>query len=192
VITPVRFKERAYSTVLYYDWEQTKTQLALMFQGAKKPVFQGSVSLKHSLGYRLMRTGPKATICKSDLPGIVRPDWMSAAGCRCKAVVNRNSAFGLDAESQILSCPIKNQGARALWNWYTVDGRPLMFHEAAPKHTGFMLADYHDWLPGKTGTAADFKLPQKCKSADPSYWWRADNQARPDYSDCSGCHTIEN
>lgn len=191
VLTPIKFAQPPYSTVLYYDWTQAKTQLALMFAGAK-PDFVALVSLKDRIGYRFRRLGPNAAICDADLPGLLRPDWMSVAGCQCRAVIERTSAFGLDADSQILSCPIKDQRPRIMWNWYTSAGRPLVFFEAAPKSGGFLLADYRDWLPGKTGKPEDFKLPPICEAKDPSYWWRSGGASRPDYWGCSDCHTTEN
>jgi hypothetical protein len=150
---------------------------------------QGIISLKKNVGYR-MRFPPKGNgTCAPVLPGLVRPDWMTVASCECQGVIEHNAAFSPDADSQILSCPIKAQGARIMWNWYTMDGRPIMFTEAMPEGGGVMLADYHDWLPGVTGSASGLALPNAC--AVPA------NDSGPNGAksfsnvSCSDCHTTQ-
>jgi hypothetical protein len=184
MLTPIRFDEAPYSSMIYYDWHEAQTQLAIMFQGqGQKPALQGVVSLKNGIGYRV-RAGSNGPTCDAVFPGIVRPDWMSAAGCRCRATIDDNPTLSPDAEIQILSCPIKNQD-RIMWNWYTVDGRPLVFFEAAPNGGGVMLADYADWLPGATGKPSDFKLPPVCMPANPNAPAHASAAAS-----CVDCHTV--
>jgi hypothetical protein len=72
-----------------------------------------------------------------------------------------------------------------MWNWYTANGRPLVFFEAAPIGGGLMLVDTNDWLPGQTGKAADFKLPQACMPGNPN----ASAHTRANAS-CVDCHTV--
>jgi hypothetical protein len=115
---------------------------------------------------------------------------MTAAACGCKGVISGHSALSPFGDTQILSCPIKMQGERIMWNWYTTEGRPVMFMEAAPQGAGVMLADYHNWLPGETGRPTDFELPKACAVPDHSAPAPAAN-ATPTFSNvsCSDCHT---
>lgn len=183
VITPIRFKEGPYSAVIYYDWKQTGTQLTYMYQGAPggRPDLLGLTSLKKRVGYRVKFVPPAGAACRAILPGIVRPDWMKAAWCECRGVIKQGARLSPDADSEILSCPIKWQNQRIMWSWYTTQGRPIIFLEAAPEGGGVMLADYHQWLPGQTAQAGDFELPNACKIDHPG----------PSYSNvsCSDCHT---
>lgn len=187
IITPIKINENPYSSFIYYDWSQAETLLVLPFHG-RPPVLQGIISLKNRVGYRirLPSSGGDAT-CPAILPGIVRPDWMTVASCECKGVLERHPALSPDADSQILSCPIKAQGHRIMWNWYTTAGRPIMFVEAAPEGGGVMLADYDDWLPGQTGQAADFELPKICGA--PGTPPAAGAGASFSNVSCSDCHT---
>ena len=188
-LTPGRFEEDPYLTVIYYDWNDAKTQLAIMLQG-RPPVPKGIVSLKKRIGYRIERLASGGATCEAVFPGIVRPDWMTTAGCGCKAVISRDSALSPDGETQILSCPIKWQGKRIMWNWYRANGYPVVFMEAAAQNGGVMLADYHDWQPGRTGTAKDFELPKFCqvpgKSDQPP---ARRHQTTLSNISCSDCHT---
>jgi hypothetical protein len=183
-LTPIRFAEAPYSSLIYYDWQHAETQLAVMFQG-HTPKLQGLVSLKKGIGYRVEIGSPRGPTCDATFPGMVRPDWMSVAGCRCRGTIDKNSSLGPEVETQILSCPIKHQDRRIMWNWYTVDGRPLVFFEAAPVGGGVMLADYNDWLPGRTGKPADFDLPPVCMPANPNT--PAHQSAT---TSCADCHTV--
>jgi hypothetical protein len=189
MVTPIKMNDTPSSALIYYDWTEAQTQLILPFQG-RPPVLQGVISLKPRLGYRLRHRSSGANdTCAADLPGIVRPDWMTAASCECKAVLAQNSALSSHAPSEILSCPIKGQGGRIMWSWYETDGRPIMFVEAAPQSGGVMLADYNDWVPGQTGKAADFALPDSCAAVTNSGHSQA--VAAPSFSNtsCSDCHT---
>jgi hypothetical protein len=190
IITPIKMTEYPYPTLIYYDWSKAETLLVLPFHGSP-PVLQGVISLKKRIGYRIkLPAGGGDAKCAPILPGIVRPDWMKAAACECRGVIGRNTALGADEDTEILSCPIKAQGQRVMWNWYTAAGRPVMFTEAMPEGGGVMLADYADWLPGQTGQPSDFELPKICTpaSADTS---GAASVAGSSFSNvsCSDCHT---
>ncbi len=186
VLTPIRFQDAPYSSLIYYDWRMHETQLALMFQG-EKPDLKGLISLKKGVGYRLLRR-PGGAICEAVFPGIVKPDWMSAAACECKGVIDGHPQLSPDGEAQILSYPIKWQGHRIMWNLYTASGRPMMFFEAAPTGAGLMLADYHDWLPGATAPASTYELPKICRPPDAATFG---NNQEPTLSNpsCSDCHS---
>jgi hypothetical protein len=189
-VTPIQLGEYPYSTLIYYDWSETKTQLILPFYGYP-PVLQGILSLKYRVGYRQRYSADrKPGVCAAVLPGIVRPDWMATASCQCKGVIERGSSLSPDDESQILECPIKMQGQRIMWSWYTTQGRPIMFVEAQPEGTGVMLADYHDWIPGHTGLPADFALPKECVPLD-ALATETTGSTAPSLANasCSDCHT---
>ncbi|HEX4408838.1 MAG TPA: hypothetical protein VH206_08700 [Xanthobacteraceae bacterium] len=190
VVTPIALEDAPYPTLIYYDWNEAQTQLVLPFHGYP-PALEGLLSLKKQVGYRLKfsHSAAKPGVCHSDLPGIVKPDWMKAASCSCKGVISANAALGVDAETQILSCPIRNQKPRIMWSWYTSKGKPILFMEAEPSSGGVMLADYDAWIPGETGRASDFELPNACAPvADPR---AAPSGGAPNFSSvsCSDCHT---
>jgi hypothetical protein len=191
IVTPIRINDVPYSTLIYYDWSGTQTLLILPFH-SYPPALQGILSLKNRVGYRLKFSDvvKKTGVCRADLPGAVRPDWMTAASCECQGVIARNPALSPNAETQILSCPIKKQAPRIMWSWYTTQGQPIMFTEASPEGGGVMLADYDDWLPGQTGQASDFELPNACTSLDNS-GADATGSAAPTFSNvsCSDCHS---
>ena len=182
MVTPIQFNDTPYSALIYYDWSETGTQLILPYQGSP-PALQGVISLKKNVGYR-MRLPPKGNgSCAAVLPGLVKPDWMTAASCECQGVIQNNAALSPMADSQILSCPIKAQGRRIMWSWYTAEGRPIMFTEAMPEGGGVMLADYQDWLPGASIHPSGLQLPNAC-AVPPG-------GAGPTFSNvsCSDCHT---
>jgi len=184
MVTPIKINDPPYSTLIYYDWSEARTQLILPFHSSP-PALQGIISLKDKVGYRLhfSKSAPNGGLCVPDLPGAVRPDWMSVDSCECRAVLDRGSPLGSSAESQIMSCPIKLQGQRTMWTWYGTDGTPIMFMEAQPEGSGVMLADYDDWIPDHTGRPSDFELPAACKAAT--------NASVPTFANasCSACHT---
>ena len=188
-IVPIRFDEDPYLALIYYDWSDAGTQLALMLQG-RHPTLKGLISLKDKVGYRFRSLRSGGAVCDVVFPGMVRPDWMTVAGCRCKGVIDRNAALSPEGETQILSCPIKHKGQRIMWNWYTTLGTPIVFVEAGASGGGVMLADYHDWVPGQTGKPEDFALPKICKPTAPSIWPTPSGQSTT-YSSpsCSDCHT---
>lgn len=165
MVTPIKINDAPYSTLIYYDWSDARTQLILPFHSSP-PALQGIISLKNKVGYRLhfSPSAPNGGLCVPDLPGAVRPDWMSVDSCECRAVLGRGSTLSPNAESQIMSCPIKLQGQRTMWTWYGTDGTPIMFMEAQPEGSGVMLADYDDWIPDHTGKPSDFELPAACQA----------------------------
>jgi hypothetical protein len=187
MVTPIQFNDIPYSALIYYDWSQTGTQLILPFQG-RPPSLQGVISLKKNVGFR-MRLPPKGNgTCAAVLPGLVRPDWMTVASCECQGVIEHNATLSPHANSQILACPIKAQGQRIMWNWYTTDGRPIMFTEAMPEGGGVMLVDYQDWLPGQTADPADLELPKACAVSADSAGSSSGGSTFSNVS-CSDCHT---
>jgi hypothetical protein len=191
LVTPIRITDNPYSALIYYDWSDARTQVVLPFQGSP-PVQQGIISLKDRVGYRMkFSSSNRPSVCAAVLPGIVKPNWMTAASCQCRGVLARNSALSPNADTQILSCPIKTQGNRTMWSWYTTEGEPTLFFEAAPQGTGVMLADYHDWLPGQTGRPSDFALPQACEPSDPSAAEADKAPASFANTSCSDCHTTQ-
>jgi hypothetical protein len=190
VVTPISLNDAPYPTLIYYDWSGAQTLLVMPFHDYP-PSLQGILSLKNRIGYRLKisHSAVKPSACKPDLPGIVRPDWMKAASCKCRGVLKGNAALSPDGETQILSCPIKKQQPRIMWSWYTTKGQPIVFMEAAPKSGGVMLADYRDWVPGQTGQARDFELPQACQVPETAAQASAANVASFSDASCSDCHT---
>jgi len=185
-ITPSSFSEEVNSSLIYYDWKTTRTQLALMFQG--RPLsLKGLVSLKQGVGYRVLRNDAGGH-CDAVFPGIVRPNWAETANCTCRGVIGRHETLSPYFAKQIFNCPIKWQGKRTMWNWYTTDGQPVMFAEAGAKVGGVVLADYHDWLPGQQAAPKDFELPRACFPGGNISHAPAD---RPVFSDpsCTDCHT---
>jgi hypothetical protein len=118
--------------------------------------------LKKGVGYSLERLPNGRPVCMASNPGLVRPDWMLAAGCECKGVIERNPEFGANETSQILACPVKEKPHRVNWAWYTAQGRPILFMEPAAYGNGVNVADYHLWLPGQKMPAIDFQLPSEC------------------------------
>ena len=185
MLTPIRFKEDPYASLLYYDWRRTKTQQALMFQGSP-PEMQGVISLKDGIGYRILRHSSGGYTCEPVYPGIVRPDWTINAWCQCRGVIEGQAAFG--ATTQILSCPIRGQGDRVMWSWFTEAGRPSLFMEAGAQGGGVMFADYFDWLPGQTVPEDDLKLPEFCPVPDLSKPLGAKHGTIANRT-CSDCHT---
>lgn len=189
MVTPIAINQLAYSTLIYYDWSDSGTQLVMPFHGYP-PELTGLIWLKNHVGYRYRHwSKTSAGKCEAAFPGIVRPDWMTVDSCQCRGVISGNAAFSPLGVSQILSCPIKMQGRRVMWNWYTADGRPIMFTEAAPEDSGggVMLADYQDWIPGHTAPADNFNLPDTCVAPSET----AAGSAAPSFANpsCSGCHT---
>jgi hypothetical protein len=186
-VTPLRIDDTPYSTVIYYDWSQAQTLLILPFHRSP-PVLQGILSLKRQVGYRIHFSPPgsRSGVCRPDIPGVIRPDWMKAASCACRGVIDHNQALSPDGETQIMSCPIKMQEPRIMWSWYTAAGRPVLFMEAQPNEgSGVMLADYDDWVPGQTDQANVFQLPAACTAVDP------EDKSVPTFANvsCSACHT---
>jgi hypothetical protein len=167
ILTPTAFDRNLNLSLIYYDWKNAQTQVARMFQGTP-PHFRGIVSLKRGVGYRIRQQPTGAPTCEAVFPGIVRPDWTTNAWCQCKGVIDRNPALSPNEVTQVLACPIRLQGKRVMWSWFTADGRPALFMEAGAQGGGVMLADYHDWRPGETVAAGNFDLPASCPVPDKS------------------------
>ncbi len=182
VITPISFSDDPYSALIYYDWPDAESQFAILWQGLS-PAFRGVVALRKGIGYQPGRASTGAFHCPAIYPGMVRPDWASTARCRCKGVLDHQAALGPDEAIQIFACPIREQGKRVMWNWYTSKGRPLLFAEAAARGVGAMLADYHEWLPGHEVPRTDFALPKECAPDNIPPGSDAGNPS------CSDCHT---
>ena len=186
IITPIQINDYPRPSLIVYDWSEAQTMLTLPFRGSP-PTLEAIISLKKGVGYRIMsHPSDKPPVCEAVYPGVVKPDWATLASCKCRAVIDRNPALNPDDETQILSCPLKMQGKRVMWNWYTAQGRPIMFTEAAPNGTGFMLEDYQDWAPGQTAQPSDFELPGACEIQGNST-----PIATPSFSNpsCSDCHS---
>lgn len=184
-ISPINFRWSPYPSVVYYDWEGPATQVAVMHQtNASPPVPELISILQRDRGYSLERLPNGRAVCMASNPGLVRPDWMTAAGCECKGVIDRNPEFDADEVSQILACPVKEKPNRVNWAWYTTQGRPILFMEPAAYGNGVNIADYHLWLPGQKMPPIDFRLPDEC--AHPV----GTGVTASAMSSCSDCHTI--
>ncbi len=142
--------------MIYYDWKVTKTQLALMFQG--RPLqLKGLVSLKARRWLSRDAQPIRGGHCERGLPGIVRPNWAEVAGCTCRGVIDRHETLSPRYAKQIFNCPIKWQGKRTMWNWYTTDGSAgRCLPRAGAEVGGVVLADYHGLAAGAAGAAEGF------------------------------------
>src|SRR5581483_2629633 len=85
VITPISFSDDPYSGLIYYDWPDAASQFAILWQGIS-PSFRGVVALRKGIGYQPGNAAGNF-LCPAIYPGMVRPDWASAAQCQCKGVV---------------------------------------------------------------------------------------------------------
>jgi hypothetical protein len=186
-LTPISFGDDPYATLILYDWSETASQFAVMFQNTP-PAMKALVALKKNVGYRIYPhvSGP---ICEPVYPGLVRPDWMKVAWCQCKGVIDHNPALSPNDVTQILSCPIKWQNRRIMWSWYTANDRPVVFVEAGARGDGgVLLADYDRWLPGEKVTAKNFDLPNSCPAPDKAIRPPAHGDSLANNS-CTDCHT---
>jgi hypothetical protein len=184
-ISPIRFSWEPYPSVIYYDWEQTATMVSVLHKpGAVPAIAELTGMLTKGTGYTVRQRPTGALQCTADNPGIVRPDWMTAAGCRCKAVVDHNPDLGPNDVGQILACPIdKSNEDHVHWAWYTTEGRPILFMEPAAIGNGVNIADYQLWLPGQKASAGIFELPKVCVNS-------AHKGLPPSATiNCSDCHT---
>jgi hypothetical protein len=166
ILSPIPFKWTPLPSMIYYDWDKAATLFALMHEVRTVPPVLELVSvLTHGVGYSIERLPNGAFACAAKSPGVVRPDWMSVAGCDCKGVIDRNPDLDPDEISQIRACPVKDQGLRVNWSWYTAEGRPILFAEPGAVGTGLNIADYHAWRPGEKMPKDAFDLPQLCTRA---------------------------
>jgi hypothetical protein len=168
--------------LIYYDWPDAASQFAILWQGIPAK-YRGLVALRKGIGYQPARLPSGAFQCRAIYPGMVRPDWATSASCQCKGVLQSNPQLSPNETTQIFACPIKWQAGRVMWNWYTKDGRPIVFAEAAARGVGAMLADYHHWLPGQKVPLSDFNLPPVCTPENGAAGGDATNPS------CSDCHT---
>ncbi|HVT55478.1 MAG TPA: hypothetical protein VHD34_05460 [Xanthobacteraceae bacterium] len=182
IITPNLFEAPGpLPSVIYYDWREAATQEAIMFLPQTiPPVPKLLAYLKKGVGYDVKQHEGKPLECRPSYPGIVRPDWMKAANCKCKGVLDHNPDLNPRDVTQILACPIKHQEPRVLWSWYTTEGHPVVFAEAGARGNGLMQADYHQWFPGMSVPASEFELPKACTNSVNT----------DDTRSCSDCHTV--
>jgi hypothetical protein len=191
VVTPTAFKDDPLPSVTFYDWTGPQAQAAIMYQTRVKPPVTRLVTvLQKGVGYDVKRNAFGDMQCRPIYPGIVRPDWMKAARCQCRGVIENNAALSPNEVTQILSCPISWQAPRVMWAWYTTKGHPVVFVEAASTGPGLTLADYYQWMPGQKLPAESFGLPKACIGPDnkvrPSAGSGATSFSNPS---CSDCHT---
>jgi len=86
--------------------------------------------------------------------------------------------------------PVKGQGLRVNWSWYTIEGRPILFAEPAAVGSGLNIADYHAWRPGATMPRESFELPQICSRAEEVGLPPVGNGLSPAATaHCTDCHT---
>ena len=186
-ITPIQYKWAPLPSVIYYDWSKHKTQVAIMHvPWARPPVRTIIAVLKERVGYSIHRLPNGRAQCLPQNPGLVRPDWMAAAGCECRGVLDHEADLSPNDVTQILACPIKAQGRRVMWNWYTTAGRPVLFIEPGANGAGVNIADYRDWRPGQEMPAADYALPKLCHNP------RDIGLPASATVSCMDCHTTRN
>jgi hypothetical protein len=188
VLTPIRFNEGPYSAMIYYDWSQAHSQVILLFQG-RSPVLKDFISLRRRVGYRIGLPSFSGPACEAAFPGMNRPDWMTVASCECQGTIDHNAALSPNAEIQILACPIKSQGDRRMFAWYTTEGRPITFMEAGAQGPSVMLADYDDWLPGQTAQSDILELPRACNQPEGLAGTPGSGLSTFFNLSCSDCHT---
>lgn len=191
ILSPIPFKWTPLPSMLYYDWDKAATLFALMHEARSVPPVLELVSvLKNGVGYSIERLPNGAFACAAKSPGVLRPDWMSVAGCDCKGVVDRNPDLDPDEVSQIRACPVKGQGLRVNWSWYTTKGRPILFTEPGAIGSGLNIADYHTWRPGEKMPQDAFELPQLCsRAAEAGLPPVGNGLSAASTASCSDCHT---
>jgi hypothetical protein len=191
ILSPIPVKYTPLPTMLYYDWEHAGTLYAYLYKSRTLPPELEMVSvLTKGVGYGLERLPNGIFACAAKSPGVVRPDWMIAAGCECKGVIDRNPQFGAGEVSQIRACPVKGEGFHVNWSWYTNEGRPILFAEPDAIGMGLNVADYYRWLPGEPMPPESFALPQQCTRAE-EVGLPAVGNGLPaaTTANCSDCHT---
>jgi hypothetical protein len=191
ILSPIPFKWTPLPSMIYYDWEGAGNLTAIMHEArSTPPVLELMSVLTRGVGYSVERLPNGRFACAAKSPGVVRPDWMSVAGCACKAVIDHNPDFGPNEVSQIRACPVKSQGQRVNWSWYTVEGRPILFTEPAATGSGLNVADYLEWRPGTKMPQDAFDVPKLCTHGRQAGLPRVGNglPASMTYP-CSDCHT---
>jgi hypothetical protein len=165
ILSPVQHKYTPLPSLLFYDWQNTATLFAYMYDTHPKPGLEIISVLQKDVGYSVERLPNGRYVCAAKAPGVLRPDWMANAGCECKGAIDRNPQLGPEEISYIRACPIKAEGLRAIWSWYTDNGRPILFVEPAATSRGLNIADYHQWSPGAKMPPETFAVPEICTRA---------------------------
>jgi len=139
---------------------------AYLYQARSAPPAVEIISvLTKGIGYSVERQANGRLVCAAKAPGVLRPDWMAAAGCECKAAIAPNPALGTSEASYIRACPIKAQGLRTIWSWYSGNGTPILFAEPGATSAGLNIADYHRGSPGAKMARETFEVPELCTRA---------------------------
>jgi hypothetical protein len=126
----VRFKWTPLPSILFYDWQHAGTLFTYMYKArSTPPALEIASVLKKGIGYSVERLANGKFVCAAKAPGVLRPNWMAKAGCECKVTIDRNPDLSPNEISQIRACPIKAEGLRTIWSWYTSTGRPILFAE---------------------------------------------------------------
>lgn len=166
ILSPVQFKWTPLPGLLFYDWQDAGTLFAYLYQARSAPPAVEIISvLTKGIGYSVERQANGRLVCAAKAPGVLRPDWMANAGCECKAAIAPNPALGTSEASYIRACPIKAQGLRTIWSWYSGNGTPILFAEPGATSAGLNIADYHRWSPGAKMARETFEVPELCTRA---------------------------
>ena len=166
ILSPVQFKWTPLPGLLFYDWQDAGTLFAYLYQARSAPPAVEIISvLTKGIGYSVERQANGRLVCAAKAPGVLRPDWMATAGCECKAAIAPNPALGTSEASYIRACPIKAQGLRTIWSWYSANGTPILFAEPGATSAGLNIADYHHWSPGAKMARETFEVPELCTRA---------------------------
>ncbi len=192
VLTPIQFKFTPLPSMIYYDWDDAGTMVGLMNSPhTVPPALELESVQKKGIGYGIERRPNGAFACRAATPGVVRPNWMSAAGCTCSAVIDHNPELGPNEVSVIRACPVKGEGQHVNWSWYTTEGRPILFTEPEAMGLGLNIADYHRWLPGVKMSRDAFDLPAVCTPAAEKLGAPPVGNGLPPAltANCSDCHT---
>jgi hypothetical protein len=165
ILSPVRHRYTPLPSLLFYDWQNAATFFAYMYDTRPKPGLEIISVLKKDIGYSVERLPSGQFVCAAKAPGVLRPDWMASAGCECKGALDRNADLSPGEVSYIRACPIKSEGLRTIWSWYTEKGRPVLFAELGATSNGLNIVDYDRWSPGEKMAQSSFELPELCTQA---------------------------
>jgi hypothetical protein len=192
ILTPIQFRFTPLPTMLYYDWEGAGTLVGVMNESRTLPPRLELQSIQtRGVGYGIERMPNGVFACKAATPGVVRPNWMSAAQCECSGVIDHNADFGGNEVSVIRACPVRGEGLHVNWSWYTTEGRPILFTEPEAIGLGLNIADYHRWLPGVKMSPDAFELPAICTPRATEFGLPPVGEGLPPEKteNCSDCHT---
>jgi hypothetical protein len=193
ILSSIPAKWTPLPSLIFYDWKGAATLFAYMHEARSVPPVIELVSvLTPGVGYAMERLPNGAFACAARSPGVVRPDWMTWAGCECQGVIDHNPDLGPQEVSQIRACPVKNQDLRVNWAWYTAQGRPILFMEPGAVGNGINVADYEQWLPGVTMAKEAFEVPQLCTHAEEAGLPPVGHGLPAETTvSCSACHTTQ-